>query len=366
MARDIHKSAFDEGTKAKLFIFQLYLREWLPVFLSAKKIYWNTINICDFFAGPGSDSVGNKGTPLLIKDELNFYHDSIIQKRLNVNLYFNEYKKDKYEALKSALLPDDEDLRSFMIEVGCLDFKEAFEKKLPILKNRNAANLLFLDQSGIKHINEDIFQQIINLKRTDFLFFISSSTIKRFSEHPNIARYIRMDAAQIEKTPYHQIHRLVLEYYRSLIPLNKEYYLTSFSLKKGAGLYGLIFGSSNVLGIEKFLNTCWKIDPERGEANFDIDSDKIIPGQGDLFTGGVRKPKKVEVFENELKEKILDRELKTDKDVYLFTLNNSFTPAHARKLISTLISEKKIGKCKLDLTNKVCKADSKLITIEVL
>ena len=34
----------------------------------------------------------------------------------------------------------------------------------------------FLDQYGIKHITEDVFNKIINLKQTDFLFFISSVT----------------------------------------------------------------------------------------------------------------------------------------------------------------------------------------------
>jgi three-Cys-motif partner protein len=104
MARDIHKTPFDEGTKAKLSIFQDYLKEWLPVFLSKKEIYWNTINVFDFFAGPGSDSIGNKGTPLIIIEELSPYIDNIIQKRLKVNLYFNEFSRTKQEELKLRLL----------------------------------------------------------------------------------------------------------------------------------------------------------------------------------------------------------------------------------------------------------------------
>lgn len=45
MARDIHKKPFDEGTKAKLSIFQDYLKEWLPVFFAKNKIIWTTIKI---------------------------------------------------------------------------------------------------------------------------------------------------------------------------------------------------------------------------------------------------------------------------------------------------------------------------------
>jgi len=366
MAKDIHKVPFDEGTKAKLSIFQDYLKAWLPVFLAKEEVYWNTINVFDFFAGPGSDSRGAMGTPLIIIEELRPYLDTIKQKKLSVNLYFNEYSKPKQEELKAKLLPYGKELKTYSIEIENLDFKESFDKQFPKMGKSNCANLLFLDQSGIKHISEEVFNKITNLKRTDFLFFISSSTIKRFAEHPKIIQYIKINPEEVENTPYHEIHRLVLNYYKSLISNNKEYYLAPFSLRKDAGaVYGLIFGSGHVLGIEKFLITCWKVDPERGEANFDIDEDKICPGQLDLFTGEVRKPKKIDLFEKELKERILSQELKNDKDIYLFTLTNGFIPAHARKVTSKLIADKKIAKCHLSLSHKICKPKATLTEIKI-
>jgi three-Cys-motif partner protein len=363
MGRDIHKAPFDEGTKAKLSIFQDYLKQWLPVFLSKREIIWNTVNIFDFFAGPGSDSKGNKGTPLIIIDELVPYLETIIGRKLKVNLYFNEYIKTKQEELKLKL--HSERPRAYGIEIESLDFKDSFESQFAKMSNNDCANLLFLDQNGIKHISEDVFKRIINLKTTDFLFFISSSTIKRFSEHPNIAQHIKLSQEEVEKTPYHKIHRLILDYYRSLIPKNKDYYLASFSLRKNSGVYGLIFGSGHLLGIEKFLTTCWNIDPDRGEANFDIDEDNITPGQVELFTGEVRKPKKVDLFEKELKEKILSKELKNDKDIYLFTIANGFIPTHTRKVINKLVSEKKIAKCVLNLSHSICKVNAQLTIINV-
>jgi len=366
MSRDIHKRPFDEGTKAKLAIFRDYLREWLPVFIAKKEIFWNTINIYDFFSGPGSDGFGNQGTPLIILEELQSHFDNIISKKLNVNLYFNEYDKVKYETLKNNVTLEGEDLRPYSIEVDNLDFKIAFESKFPKMGIKGNTNLLFLDQTGVKHINEEIFSKIINLKQTDFLFFISSSTIKRFAEHPSISQYIKLNIEDIDKTPYHKIHRLVLEYYKSLIPKSKEYYLASFSLKKNAGLYGLIFGSGHVLGIEKFLTTCWNIDPDRGEANFDIDDDKIQKGQFDLFTNEVKKPKKVDLFEKELRENILNKSLTTDKEVYLFTITNGFLPYHAKKIISQLTKDNKIQKSNFNLSTKVCKTNALVTPLKIL
>ena len=131
-------------------------------------------------------------------------------------------------------------------------------------------------------------------------------------------------------------------------------------------MYGLIFGSGHVLGIEKFLKTCWSIDPERGEANFDIDDDKIQEGQIDIFTKQVQRPKKVELFEKEIKKKILDMELKSDKEIYLFTITNGFLPKHTRKIISDLIKENKIKNSIFDLTTKVCKANSIITEVIIL
>lgn len=365
MAKDLHKKTFDEGTKAKLAIFEDYLKEWLPVFLAKKEIYYPTINTYDFFSGPGTDGHGNYGTPLIILNELLNYSDKIISKKLKVNLYFNEIDRIKYEILNSEIQNEKYKDLPVSISTDCLDFKIAFDKKYPEMGIRGNANLLFLDQYGIKHITEDVFNKIINLKQTDFLFFISSSTIKRFTDHPNICQHIKLNEKDVEKTPYHKIHRLVLEYYKSLIPNNKDYYLGQFSLKKNAGLYGLIFGSGHVLGMEKFLNTSWNIDPERGEANFDIDEDNIIPGQLDLFSGEVRKPKKIEFFESALKKEIYSKRLLNDKDVYLFTLNYGIKMSISKQILKILIKENKIEKSNFDLSRKICKKGFEVTPIKI-
>ena len=366
MTKDIHNSPFEDHTLAKLSIFKDYLKEWLPVFLAKKEIYYDKINIFDFFAGPGSDSTNQKGSPLIIIDTLEPYLPNITNKNLKVHLYFNEKQLDKYQRLRKNLQVDNQNLKPYSVEVQNLDFVDAFNNCYPAMKIKGSANLLFLDQYGIKHINEDIFNKITNLRTTDFLFFISSSTIKRFADLQSIRQYINLSPSQVAKTEYHNIHRLVLNYYKSLIPKEKEYYLASFSLKKGSGVYGLIFGSNHVLGIEKFLKTCWKLDPERGEANFDIDQDNIRQGQLDLFTNEVRKPKKVDAFNKDLKENILNGNLRTDKDIYLYTLNHGFTIEQTRKIIAQLEKDNRIIKYTLDLSSKVCKSGAVKSNIKLI
>jgi len=355
MGKDIHVRPFDESTKAKLLIFRDYLKEWLPVFISKKDIIWQTINIFDFFSGPGCDIEGFKGSPLIIIEELQAYSTLIKEKKLNVKLYFNEFDKEKYEKLKIKIQESGECSDVYSIQIDNSDFKKAFENQYSNMKNKSCANLLFLDQNGIKQIDKDVFEKIVQLKTTDFLFFVSSSTIKRFADEPSILKYINMDSQQIERTPYHKIHKLVLNYYKSLIPSHINYYLAPFSLKKNNNLYGLIFGSGHILGIEKFLKTCWEIDPIRGEANFDIDKENIVQAQLDLFTGEGQKSKKVDLFEKELEDGIMTKRLNNDKLIYMFTITNGFTPQHARKVINKLIISRKIKKISLNLSSKICK-----------
>ena len=361
---DHHSKPFDEVTKLKLHIFKEYTKEWLPVFLAPKNVIWKTINIFDFFAGPGEDSNGTLGTPMLILNEIEAYLKHISIKALRVNIYFNEYDKTKYKFLSDKIFSLG--LKPYNIYPSNQDFQDCFNHLYPLMQGSDVANLVLLDQNGIKQINTEVFQKIISLKTTDFIFFISSSTLKRFSEHPNILKHINIEKENLIKTDYHKIHRLITEYYRSLIPERKEYYIAPFSLKKDSGIYGLVFGSRHVLGIEKFLKLVWKLDPERGEANFDIDKENIQKHQYDLFSNKPSKPKKIEDFENELSNLILIGLLKTDKDVYLYTLNNSFAPKQACDVLDDLIYENKIVSKKFNLNNKVCKKDAIITQIILL
>ena len=86
MQKDLHKKPFNEGTRIKLTLYENYLKEWLPVFLSKSNPKFNTVNIFDFFAGPGLDKNNQKGSPLITIDLLKPYITSITNNMQNVNL----------------------------------------------------------------------------------------------------------------------------------------------------------------------------------------------------------------------------------------------------------------------------------------
>jgi hypothetical protein len=65
------------------------------------------------------------------------------------------------------------------------DFHSAFEQWEPYMRGR-VANLLFLDQSGVKQIAKPVLQAIVRLFKTDFIFFICSAMVNRFRTLPEI------------------------------------------------------------------------------------------------------------------------------------------------------------------------------------
>ncbi|MGV3589789.1 MAG: three-Cys-motif partner protein TcmP [Adhaeribacter sp.] len=235
MAKNFFDEPFDDETKIKLNVYRAYLREWLPVWIKDARL---KINIFDFFAGKGCDSINTSGSPLIAIEESQFFSDDIISKHLAVKLLFNELNKRNYEALKKLVEPKQASV-PFKLEVCRKDFKQLFSERIAELKN--SANLLFIDQFGIKQVTPDIFKSITALRQTDFIFFISSSFIRRFKAHESFKKYLDTTKMNLDESQPLVVHRVVLDYYRSLIPAGMEYYLAPFSIKKGSNIYGLIF-----------------------------------------------------------------------------------------------------------------------------
>src|SRR4051812_48819816 len=74
MTDQFHEKPYDEGTLAKLQIFELYTQEWIPVFLSRENpVFSGGVHIFDFFCGPGTDSTGVYGSALRILQQLRGY-----------------------------------------------------------------------------------------------------------------------------------------------------------------------------------------------------------------------------------------------------------------------------------------------------
>ncbi|ABZ96122.1 Conserved hypothetical protein (plasmid) [Leptospira biflexa serovar Patoc strain 'Patoc 1 (Ames)'] len=344
MGKDLHKKTFDEGTYTKLNIFKSHLIEWLPVFLKTSHI--KELNIIDAFSGPGFDLLGNKGSPLIIMDVIKLYLPNLSDKRINI--FLNEFKKRKYEKLKNEiniLLDTHEGLRkNVSVRIESKDFKSFFESIKSFL-NQKIPNFLFLDQNGIKFITQDVFRYLVNLEKTDFLFYISSSYLRRFGNKPEFSKYINISQEELRKRPFHEIHLEIVDFFQNMIPDSlDDYWLYPFSIKKGGNVYGLIFGSRNILAADKFLSVAWGSNPINGTANFDIEQDEQKSRENSeipLFQY-LHKQTKVQAFQNLISDRILSGEIKDNLILYVETLRSGHLPKHSREVLINLKYKGKI------------------------
>lgn len=333
-----HDRPFDQATLLKIDIFRGYIREWLPVFLSSG--VREEVGIFDLFCGPGADVNGQEGSPLAILGELNNYLESANLPRarnLEIGLHFNDANGRHVAALQDHPKVRNDSSRC-EVTFSASDFEEALGEHLPFMRRKDTAALVFLDQCGVRQVSESILKELIQCPTTDVLFFISSDYVRRFSDTLEIQRYFpKLSGAEIKSLPHSVVHRyLCKNYYRSLVPNGVSYYLAPFSIKKDVSpnVYGVIFGSGNLLGLEKFLKVCWEKDKVTGEANFNIDEDYNWDGERFAFPD-FASPRKHEQFETSLLEYVAGT-TRTNHEVYRFTLEAGFLPKHASRFLKKL------------------------------
>ncbi len=311
--RDLHAKPFDEGTKTKLEIYRSYVRAWLQVFLHAELFRGKALQFFDFFCGPGEDSAGEPGSPLIVIDELLAERANIEQRGHKVRIFFNDQDTTKIDDLKRLC---SEKSLPWQPRLESLDFADALNrvhKEIGI-----NPSLVFIDQNGLKHITRSVFNVLTQAGTTDFIFFTASSFKWRFGE------LLAPEIDFPENVSYTDVHRVLADKYREWAP--KDMFIGHFSIKKKSNIYGLIFGSHHWRGMQKFLEIVWKLDPACGEADYEMESDIA---QGEMYfeegkTGF--KKRKIEIFQERLSELVRNETLRTDKAVFLHCLTNGFLP----------------------------------------
>jgi len=355
MAKNINKRLFTEQTQLKLELFRECFREWFPVFLHNQHIV--SIFIYDMFAGSGTDIAGNYGSPLTLLEEArgeNGMHcKHVIRSNKRIMFGYNEIQKRKAETLDSNIKAFFTECKSKCKYDTCPyennyvikheDFQQLFQNQalLSNLNNPKYGKFILLDQYGFKHVDDNVFIKLTNSPKTDFIFFISSSTIKRFKESDIVAKYLKDYKITFDETKAKECHRVIANYFRQLIPQDKEYYLHHFTIQNQykSNYYGLIFGSNHSFGMEKFLKVCWKHDKLAGESNCNIYDDF----EQDTLFHSPDNTNKIEQTKQEVKKLILSKTISDNKTGMKYVLSKGCLPNLFVEVANELITERKIS-----------------------
>lgn len=333
--KDLHEKPFDEGTIVKLELFEEYAKEWLPTFIMSN---YKEVWIFDFFAGTGYDLTGTAGSSIRLLRQIKNQIGNIFQQGIKINVCLNEFDEEKYHELVDSCnryLNENNDVkRAINIHYIKCDFNELFPKCLSTI--RKYPSLIYLDQNGVKFIAEKYLLELEKSETTDFLFYISSSYFWRFGEMDSFKNVIELDMDKVKRNPYKYIHIAILDYLKSILPINSKLSLYPFTIKKQSGMYGVIFGAKHRRAVDKFLKTAWEMNHLNGAANFDIDDDNS-KNQLDLFEG--KKLTKIENFSYKLREKVQKGVLKTNEEIYNFALDEGHISQHASQVIKDMKKE---------------------------
>lgn len=335
MADEFHEKPYDSGTLAKLRIFELYTQEWIPVFLSkANTGFPASVHLFDFFCGPGTDSTGTKGSPLRVLTQLRAYFNQKLAGwgKTPIVVHFHDSNSKKLLQLQRTLDADKWNIPGVTVDVRNFSFQEALSAHSALLEDRKVAKLLIIDQYGVDEVSDSVFKKLASYPTADFIFFLSSSTLHRFRNHPSIKQKID----KVEDS--YEVHRAAVAYYRKLLSADDDLYLGSFSIKKKSNIYGLIFGSHHPLGIHKFLQVAWATDEIAGEANFDIERENIRPEEGILPLAEFR-PNKIREFERELESKLRSGTVASEADIIRFSVESGMTCRHSAPVLKKLKDE---------------------------
>lgn len=339
MSASFHDEPFDEGTLTKLELFERYAEVWLPVFVARHEIIWPEVNIFDFFAGAGTDSLGVKGSPLRLLRVIEGQRKHLSRPGLHVSLYLSDAHAGKVDQLKRTMVAKQTEGLPVRIDVQRADFATRFAAMKGEIAKKSSANLLIIDQFGIKEVPDDTFTQIIGLETTDVLFFISSATFRRFGHVPEVAR-LQLPGYQ-RPSDHYRAHLAVADAYRQRVPVGKRYYVASFSIKKGSNVYGVIFGSAHPLGMDKFLEVAWDQNKVSGDANFDVHREGIEPDAPLLFAE-MNVPTKVKLFEEELERDILNGSCSDERKIIEICHRHGVRRKHAEPVLAKLKHSKQM------------------------
>lgn len=177
--------------------------------------------------------------------------------------------------------------------------------------------------------------------------FMPSSYLRRFRDLELFNRFIDTKKLNYDDTPPEHCHRVIADYFESLIPHGKEYYIGAFSIKKDSNYYGLVFGSSHTLGAEKFQKICWSVDKLTGAADYNIDRELSYKNPNGILFEEIRVPRKIRNFKEELEEQIITGKISTDTEAYKFALKKRCQISHASEVLEKLVEDKKIEPIKL-------------------
>lgn len=338
---------------AKVAFYRSYLEKLLSIMSVAK--YFTRVNIFDVFCGRGVYADGGHGSPIQAMEaikkvrenypsntEFRLYLNDVVKKYvLGVKEYINEhFQADGLCKVKYLNAP----------AIRLFKELEAFLLTMP----KTSKNLLFIDPYGYKDIHKETLRRMMANGRTEILLFLPISFMHRFTHYAfdGNANKGALPLREFISEFFPEGHPVrsddpmdVKQYIRELtkaFSFGGKYYTTSYFIERDSKNYfAVFFMTTNILGLEKAVDTMWELDEIEGKGFHQADSVSRQTTMFDEFFKEEDHKARMEYLRL-LIVAFLGKRERSNAEIYEFILQQGYRVPHVNEVLRSLQNEELI------------------------
>lgn len=341
------KDVMKPHSEAKVRFYQKYLETHLLILSSAGFV--KEIHIYDLFCGRGVYADGKTGSAIRAYETIREVRRQRPSSK-RIVLHLNDKNPRHIEAVKGYIESHYQDEEK-PCEVVYTQ-KDATEM-LARLAARSwygrrvdgVQNVFFIDPYGYKEIRREFLEHLMDSGSSEILLFLPISFMHRFTRHA-FSDEVTPGALPLKNlltSFFHESHPIrtgkemdVQEYIDHLteaFTCGGRFYTTSYPIERNEkNQFALFFFSTSIFGYEKVLEQKWKMMDCWG---FGFHLPEMQQG---LFDEMFKKERLNEITE-QFRVRLLDfmqRDCRTNKDMYRFAVESGFLPKHAKDVLRDL------------------------------
>jgi three-Cys-motif partner protein len=330
------KDYLEEHSKEKIEFYKKYLNAYLAVLINSP--FTKAINIYDVFCGVGLYSNdGSKGSPIVAMEIIKNFNSN-----MKIKLLINDGDTKRVETAHSYIINNYN--QQFEFESCNLLSKEIFELTISkIMRSKNENHFVFIDPHGYKDIHKENIIDIMEVGKSEILIFLPIHMMYRFLEPSQRDRENSSYQPLIEFMEAFDLNYDVqnskeyIEHIKQAFSFENKYYTTSYILQSNTkNDYALFFITKNLKGLEKAVETKWKLDELCGKG--------FEQQKAPTLFDGIDKETKKENCLKDLSEKlqIYLQDYRNNNELYEFTLKNGFSLKHINDILKRLQNDDKL------------------------
>ena len=310
--------------EAKALLLTIYLERYLSMISHTRFIV--VVHYIDLFSGPGIYEDGGLGSPLIVLRKLRDRYFSARARGMDLTSTYHCFLNEKDEEKRKALERNITTSKLHYPEIGNIAYHSADYKVLyPLLLRRLAfltrkeRALIFIDPYGYRDIRFYELKNLLKGNKSEVLLFLPTQLMFRFSENgtPDSLHHFINDLVPKEAWPKGLTSLSFVEKLKVAFKhnLGGDFFVDFLVTSRVKDQYFcLFFFTSHIYGFDRMLDAKWEYQAQ----------------SVDLFSKEEQMANILK-FERALEDFLARR--RTNLDLYVFTLHNGHTPAHANQLL---------------------------------